>query len=139
MWDDKRQITLKYQIPDDKIHHFSEELEKGKIFATRCPKCGATYFPPKQDCAKCRISNLDWIEIKNEGELLTYTIIYVKPASFSQYPDYIVGVATFPEGINVLAWVKGKKDNLRVGDKVNLKVEKRDEGYYSYYLQLIDN
>ncbi|AWR96907.1 3-hydroxybutyryl-CoA epimerase [Acidianus sulfidivorans JP7] len=141
MWEDKRQIVLKYHIPDDRIHYFFEQLEKGKVLYTRCPKCGTAYFPPRQDCAKCKISNLDWEEIKSEGELLAYTIIYVKPESFSKYPDYIIGVAKFPEGFNVLAWIKSNKGELKVGSKVNIKVEKmKNEGNneydYIYYLEL---
>lgn len=139
MWEDRREVILKYQLPDEKIHKFFEELPKGKVLATKCSKCGSVYFPPQQDCAKCKISGLDWVEIQSEGELITYTIINVKPGSFSQYPDYVVGIARFPEGFNVLAWVKGNTKELKIGSKVKLRAERREEkngSYYTYYLEI---
>ena len=36
-----------------KAADFITYLEQGKVMATRCPKCGVSYFPPKADCPSC--------------------------------------------------------------------------------------
>ena len=69
LWIDVREIDLRYQIPVKKVSKFFEGLKQGKVLATKCPKCGEIYFPPQDDCPKCRISNLDWVEMSKEGEI----------------------------------------------------------------------
>ncbi|MCY0860090.1 MAG: Zn-ribbon domain-containing OB-fold protein [Sulfolobaceae archaeon] len=131
LWVDVREIDLRYQLPVKKVERFFSALKEGKILATKCPKCGAIYFPPQDDCPNCRISGLEWVEMPTEGELITYTVINVKPPSFSHYGDYIVGIARMSNGVNVLAWVNAKE--VKVGMKVKLRVTRREpEGYLTY-------
>lgn len=131
LWIDVREIDLRYQIPVKKVSKFFEGLKQGKVMATKCPKCGSIYFPPQDDCPKCKISNLDWVEMPEDGEIVAFTVVNVKPPSFSHYQDYVVGIARMSNGVNVLAWVNSKE--VRVGMKVKLRVTKREpEGYLTY-------
>ncbi len=140
IWVDQRELNLRYTISVDKIRSFYEGLMNGKIYATKCRKCGSLYFPPQIDCPKCKISDMDWVELGGEGELLTYTVIYVKPTSFSHYDDYAVGIARLREGINITAWVREKDPKkLRVGMRVRLVVRRREpENYLTYELEPIE-
>lgn len=131
LWIGVREIDLRYQIPVKNVMKFFEALRDGKVLATKCPKCGTVYFPPQFDCPKCMVSGLEWVEMPNEGELLTYTIINVKPPSFAQFSDYIVGVARMSNGVNVLAWVNAK--DVKVGMKVKLRVARREHDEYLMY------
>jgi len=138
LWYDQRELRIKYTISVERIRRFFEGLAEGKVYATRCKHCGTVYFPPQADCPRCRRSDMEWVEIKGEGELLTYTVIYTKPASFAHYPDYAVGIAHFPDpGVNVLAWIsENDPKKLRVGMKVRLKVVRRQpENYLTYELE----
>ncbi len=70
--------------------------------------------------------------------MLTYTIITVKPVSFMHYQDYIVGIARLKEGINILAWVNEKPEDVTVGMKVKVNIVKREpEGYFTYELRKV--
>ncbi|MFX1512874.1 MAG: Zn-ribbon domain-containing OB-fold protein, partial [Promethearchaeota archaeon] len=55
--------------------HFLGFLE-GKIFGTKCPKCGDKFFPPRISCwnLDCDLMECDWIELKPEAYVHTYTI-----------------------------------------------------------------
>jgi len=133
LWISTRELRLRYIIPIKNIEKFFEGLKNGKLLGTKCEKCGKVYFPPQRDCPECMNSNLQYIELSNEGELLTYTVINVKPSSFSHYPDYIVGVVRLKEGVNVVGWVNIDPKEVRVGMKVRLIVSRRNpEGYYTY-------
>jgi hypothetical protein len=136
LWFDQRELNIRYTISVERVKKFFEGLAEGKVLATRCRSCGTLYFPPQVDCPKCRKSDVEWVELSKEGELLTYTVIYTKPTSFAHYPDYTVGIARLPEGVNVLAWVRETDPKkLRVGMKVRLEVVKREpEGYLTYEL-----
>ncbi|MEB3755432.1 MAG: Zn-ribbon domain-containing OB-fold protein, partial [Desulfurococcales archaeon] len=135
LWYDQRELTLKFLISVEKIKKFFHEgLAQGKLLATQCKKCGRIYFPPQVDCPHCKTSEMEWIELPKEGELVTYTIITTRPYSFGHYPDYTVGVVKLKNGVQITAWIRETDPKkLRVGMPVKLEIVKREpEGYYTY-------
>ncbi len=136
LWFDQRELDVRYLISVERIKKFYEGISEGKVMATKCSKCGEIYFPPQSYCNKCGSDSIEWIELSGSGELLTYTVINVKPQSFSHYPDYAVGIARMPQGVNVLAWIDGDIKGIKVGMKVKLEVKKREpEGYLTYWIK----
>jgi Predicted nucleic-acid-binding protein containing a Zn-ribbon len=54
------------------------------------------------------------------------------------YQDYIVGIARLKEGINILAWVNEKPEDIKVGMKVKVNIVRREpEGYFIYELRKV--
>jgi uncharacterized OB-fold protein len=97
-------------------------------------------FPPQVDCPDAPGSEVEWVEMPVDGELLTWTVINVKPYTFSHYDDYVVGIARMANGVNVLAWVRCRDPSrLKPGMKVKLVVVKREpEGYLTYELEPVE-
>lgn len=122
---DQRILLLKYLLPVKRIMPFYDGLKRGEVLATKCNDCGAKYFPPQLDCSVCYGSDMTWFKIDDEGVLLTYTQINVKPPSFSNYEDYIIGIAQFQDDIKIAARVvtDGLK-SLKTGMRVKLIVTK---------------
>ena len=108
---------------DTKVPDFISYLEKGEVMATRCNKCQTPYFPPKMDCPKCIASDMEWVELKEEGELVSFSIVNYGPAGFEDMAPYVLGVARFDNGLQAFAMLN--KDiplgDIRVGMKVRLK------------------
>ena len=140
MWLDVRELRLRYMVPVRNIAEFFEALKNGTIKTTRCKECGTIYFPPQVDCPKCRVRNMEWIDIKGEGELITWTVINAKPLSFSHHNDYVVGIVRMPQGFNILAWIRGADPGkLAPGAKMVLKIGRRDdENYISYWFEPVE-
>ncbi len=134
LWRDVRTLTLNYTISVGKIFPFFEKLAEGKILAIKCKHCGELYFPPQVDCPKCRKSEVDWIELSGEGELETYTLIKIKPQSFSHYDDYVIAIGRLKEGVRVLAWLRVDDiSKIHIGMKIKLVVSERlPESYLVY-------
>jgi len=134
IWKDIREFKLKYNIPLGKISRFFEGLKEGVIYATKCKRCGKIYFPPQADCPYCRTSDVEWIKLSGEGKLLTFSIINVKPTTFSHYQDYAIGICELKEGVRIFTWIRTNEPNkLKVGMKIKIKVVKREpEGYLIY-------
>jgi len=86
-----------------KVADFITQLEAGKVMATRCRKCGGSYFPPKADCPKCLSSDVEWFEVKSQGKLASYTVVNYGPSGFENDAPYILALAKFDEGIQILA------------------------------------
>jgi uncharacterized OB-fold protein len=132
----RRVLEQRFIIPISKIIPFYTNLARGRLVATKCKRCGSLYFPPRGDCSKCHSTMMLTKTLSHEARLLSFTKIFVKPSSFSQFPDYTVGVARLKDGVNVLCWIRGiAMEDISVGMKVVLKVERRPEdGALEYYI-----
>ena len=116
-----RTLQITYNLPISRTSKFWEGLKEGKVYATTCKKCGKLHFPPVADCGNCGASEVEWIELDGEGEVVTFTQVFVKPASFSEEPSYIVAIARLKEDVKVLAWLTGvKREDVKAGMKVKL-------------------
>lgn len=124
-----RPLTFIFELPTDKLREFWEGLEKGKVYASKCKKCGNITFPPKADCSNCLNQAMEWVDIQGEGEIETFTHIIIRPASFQNHPTYTVAVAKMNTGVKVLAWVTSAKlGDVKVGAKVALAAVQSDDG-----------
>ena len=116
-----RTLRITYNLPISRTSKFWKGLEEGKVYATKCLKCGKMHFPPVADCGTCGSSDVEWTELDGEGEVVTFTQVFVKPASFSQEPPYIVAIARLKEGVKALAWLTGvERERVKAGMKVKL-------------------
>jgi uncharacterized OB-fold protein len=128
-----RTLHLSYNLPISRTSRFWKGLEEGKIYATKCLKCGKLHFPPVADCGECGSSNLKWMELDGEGEIVTFTEVVVKPASFSEESDYIVAIARLREGVRALAWLVGvEREDVKVGMRVRLVAKVTSDERVSY-------
>jgi uncharacterized OB-fold protein len=128
-----RTLTITYNLPINKTAKFWDELKAGKVYATKCTNCGMLHFPPVADCGKCGSSEMEWYLLNGEGEVVTFTQVFAKPASFSDEPEYIVAIGRLNEGIKVLAWLTGiKREDVKIGLKVKLVAKDFPDGRVSY-------
>ena len=128
-----RPLTIYYDVPIARTEKFWNGIKEGKIYATKCKKCGALYFPPVADCANCFSSDMEWVELSGEGEVETFTHVIVRPVSFADEPPYTVAIARLKEGVRVLAWLTGaKKTEIKVGMPVKLEAKVTPEGRLTY-------
>jgi uncharacterized OB-fold protein len=101
-----RTLTLTHNIPISKTKIYWEGLKQGKVYATKCKKCGEVYYPPQVDCPNCLTTDVEWIQL-SEGNLETFTQAYLKPQGFGHYEqNYIVAIAKTAEGVKVMGWLE---------------------------------
>jgi hypothetical protein len=128
-----RPLTLVQEIPISKTQKFWEGLKEGKVYATKCLKCGKLYFPPVADCSNCRSSEVEWVELSSEAEIETYTHVVVRPGSFQHFKPYTVAIGKLKEGVKVLAWLTGVKlSEVKTGMKVKLIAKVAQDGNPTY-------
>jgi hypothetical protein len=129
-----REIKIAPEMPTSKTLKFWEGLKEGKVYATKCTKCGGLYFPPTTDCPECLSSTMDWVELSNsEVEIETFTHVVVRPTSFQQYKPYTVAIGRLKEGVKVLAWLTGfRLQEIKVGMKAKLVAKVSPEGNPTY-------
>ena len=122
---------------ETKASDFITYLEQGKVMATRCQKCGAAYFPPKMDCPKCLLSDLEWFEIKGDGELATYTVVNYGPTGFENDVPYTLAIGDFKDGVRIFGRLSRNIEggDIKLGMKLKLGPVKLPGDRVSYEFQ----
>jgi hypothetical protein len=113
---------------------FVDLLAEGKIEGTVCKDCGAKYFPPRADCAKCFSKNMEWFEMPKKGKLETFTTAQYAPFGFEGDPPYTMGVVNFGGGLKLFARLqKGlPSEEVKVDMDVTIRPLKYDDGQISF-------
>jgi uncharacterized OB-fold protein len=78
-----------------KTNDFISYLEEGKVMGTKCSGCGAVYFPPRSDCARCMQSTMEWFEVFGTGKLLSFSELKYGPVGFEDDLPYTIAVLDF--------------------------------------------
>ncbi len=127
------------------IESFYEFCKEKKLMAIKCRKCGKVFEPPRILCPKCNSRELEWIELKGEGKLITYTIIHVAPPRFAHLAPYAVGIVELDEGARLPGIIKVDSfKKLRVGMRVKVEFEDESESeewpqWPRYYFKPVEN
>ncbi len=99
-------------------------LDEDKLMGSKCRKCGQIYVPPRHFCFECFSEDMEWLEMKGEGELAAYTCIYIGPAfmieqGYDRKNPYCTGVVKLAEGPRVVARIEGvdasKPESIKIG------------------------
>ena len=88
-------------VSETKAADFVNYLEQGKLMVTRCKKCGTVFSPPKMDCSECLSSEVEWVEVKGKGKLISYTILQFAPTGFEDDLPYTLGLVEFNGGLRI--------------------------------------
>jgi uncharacterized OB-fold protein len=117
-----------------KMAKFVDLLAEGKVEGTVCKDCGAKFFPPRADCAKCFSKNMDWFEMPKKGRLETFTTAYYAPFGFEADPPYTMGVVDFGSGLKLFARLAKeiKPEEVKVGMDVIIRPFKYDDNQLSF-------
>ncbi|HHU75302.1 MAG TPA: Zn-ribbon domain-containing OB-fold protein [Firmicutes bacterium] len=112
---------------------FVDYLEKGEVRATKCNECGRVFFPPRADCSWCMSSNVEWLEIKGQGKIDSFTKVNYAPTGFEKDVPYILTLADF-DGIKVFGRMNKEisEDNVKVGMAVKVAPLTLSEGKITY-------
>ena len=126
-----RTLTYTHQIPILRVKKFWDGLKEGKIYATKCKKCGEIYYPPQADCTSCLTSDMEWIEVPNEGYIETFVASYLKPQGFEHYETpYIIAIARTESGIKVMGFLeKVDYKEVKPGMKVKITSRIQNDGF----------
>jgi uncharacterized OB-fold protein len=121
---------------ETKAADFVTYLENGRVMATRCRKCGISYFPPRLDCAKCLGTDVEWFEIKGNGKLVTYTTVNYGPTGFENDAPYTLAIADF-DGLRVFGRLSKniRESDIKVGMMLKVVATKLPGGRIGYEFQ----
>lgn len=103
---------------------FNQFLNEEKLMGSKCKKCSVLYLPPRPICLKCFSRDMEWVEMKGKGKLLTFTSIYVGTPSmikegYDRKHPYCAGVVELEEGVRIDARIEGvdasQPETIKIG------------------------
>lgn len=125
-----------YPLQDEestRISKFFQNLKDGRLTTTKCKTCGKLSWPPRIVCPDCLSETLEWVNLGAEGELYAFTEMRLgAPLGFLEDVPFCIGIVKVG-GLLLSARIDDAKyDDLRIGDKVNLKIIKLEDGKVFY-------
>jgi hypothetical protein len=125
-----------YPLQDEKytkISQFFKNLREGRLTTTKCKNCGKLLWPPRIVCPECLSEEFEWVDLGIEGELYGFTEVRLgAPLGFVQDAPFCVGFVRIG-GLLISARIDDAKyEDLKIGDKVGLKVVELEDGRVFY-------
>ena len=104
------------------VPRYSREIpQRFRLEAGKCEKCGYIAFPPRLICPECGYKIFEKINLKPEGRILTYTIIYAPADNFATQAPFGMGIIETEEGARLTAQIVDcKPDEIEIGKSVDL-------------------
>lgn len=104
--------------------------DERKILGTRCKVCGKVFVPPRQTCPVCFVANEEWVELSDEGELISFTVARRKLAAMPFDPPVVYGLVKLDGADTALLHVVDvAPDRVAIGMRVKAKyAEDRNGG-----------
>jgi len=115
-----------------KVSKFFMGLLEGKLYGTKCQKCGLVYCPPRAHCynPKCKLQETVWIELPKKGEIYSYTVMAIAWPSMAHLQP-LVGAMVRIEGTNnclPMTMRNVDPEKVNIGLKVDIHIEKKPKG-----------
>lgn len=125
-----------YPLEDEKstkISRFFKNLKEGQLTTTKCTKCAKLLWPPRIICPECLSDELEWVDLGSKGEVYAFTEMRLgAPLGFVQDLPFCVGFIRIG-GLLISARIDNATyDELKIGDRVQLKVVELDDGRVFY-------
>lgn len=70
----KISVPYSWWAGDTASKFFISLRDEQKIIAPRCGKCGKVFMPPRKVCPACFTENTEWVNISDEGTLVSYSV-----------------------------------------------------------------
>jgi uncharacterized OB-fold protein len=108
--------------------YWREIPQRYRLEASKCKGCGRIYFPPRLICSECKSKEFEETKLKDQGKLLTYTVIRVAPSQFVNQSPYAMGIVELDDGPKLLTQIADcEPDQLEIGMKLRLEFRKIQE------------
>lgn len=125
-------VNYKYTYGMGLEKFFRAIKDKGEFLASRCPECGAVYFPCRIFCEQCFSEIPRTFKVPGSGTIYSFTVCHLNmDGSPKKEPD-VVGLIEMDktDGCKFVHYITSKLDNVEIGKKVKpvLKPKKDRKG-----------
>jgi uncharacterized OB-fold protein len=116
---------------------FFDEFKEKRIMGTRCESCHRVLVPARSFCPRCFERTSEWVQVSDEGTIVTFAMINFPYEGQPKPPPYVngvidldgadVGFTHFVGGID-LSDPETVKDKVQIGMRVKAVWKDKREG-----------
>lgn len=126
-------------ISPDGAPHWAAAREDRLVLQT-CSDCNTPRFIPRHLCQECGSDRHDWRDASGSGVIHSLTTVHRGPtAAFRANTPYVVALIDLAEGPRMMTNIVGANaDQAKIGDKVTVCFEERQDGAKIPQFQLVE-
>ena len=97
--------------------------QRYRLEAAKCDGCGKILYPPRLVCPACSGREFSEETLPREGKVVTYTVIRVPPAGFTEQTPLPIALVELENGVRVMVQIGDVEDpdTLELGMPVRLE------------------
>ncbi len=97
--------------------------QRYRLEAAKCEACEKIHYPPRVVCSKCGGSTFEDITLPREGKVVTFTIVRVPPAGFTEQTPLPIAIVEVMDGVRIMVQIGDLEDpsDLEIGMPVRLE------------------
>ena len=97
--------------------------QRYRLEAAKCEACEKIHYPPRVVCSKCGGSTFENIALPREGKVVTFTIVRVPPAGFTEQTPLPIAIVEVMDGVRIMVQIGDLEDpsELEMGMPVRLE------------------
>jgi len=127
-------------VKNTRISQFFKNLKEGHLTTTKCRKCTKLLWPPRIVCPNCLSNELEWVDLGTEGELYAFTEMKLgAPLGFVEDVPFCIGIVKISDLLTSTRIDNAKYNELRIGDKLRLKVVELEDGRVFYRFKKVES
>ena len=109
-----------------------EYPQRYRLEASRFKKSGKTYFPPRAVEPETGDTDCEIVRLPDTGKVVTYTVIRVAPAQWSDESPYALAVAELADGTRLMGQVTDcNPEEVKIGMEVRVEFRRiQAEGHH---------
>lgn len=113
-------LQFKHACGEHYDRFFREMRDNQRIMGIRCDGCRAVLLPPRPYCGYCFSPATEWVELADEGSLLTYTVVHLPFLGQPTEPPYAYAFVMLDGADVQLPHILGEVDfaDIKVGMRV---------------------
>ena len=99
---------------------FLLSLKEKKFLGKKCSKCTKVLVPPRKSCPYCFVETSEWVDVSDEGVVVTYTTVRRDTGILPTEPPFVYAVIKLDGADTGLVHIVGEvkpeevKEGLRV-------------------------
>ena len=74
VYQSKINVPYSWWAGDTATRFFVALRDEKKITATKCDACGKVFLPPRKVCPSCFTENKNWVNISDEGTVISFSV-----------------------------------------------------------------
>ena len=130
VFDEPYVAHYQYSVGAVGTRFFTELRDNKKILGMRCPACHLVYFPPRATCHRCLAKLDEWVELSDQGTLITYTVVHYSEPVQPQEPPFAYGLIRLDGADTCICHFLGEVDpeSINIGMRVKAVFREKGEG-----------